>query len=130
MDTIKLMPLVIIVVFAAVLISGARRAPGPAVRRLIAAAERDRRLQGLTDRLAQHPVRVHSVRRRGINERFLIDLGDEEVEIRCFWPPYRDITQLVGLTYRDEVGWMLDVDGPAGRKRVYAWLIDVRATSR
>jgi hypothetical protein len=126
--TIELMPFVIILMFAAVLISGARGARGPELHRLVVAAEREQRLRDLTRRLAQSPVAVSSVRRRGLNQRFLMDLGDEEVDLRCFWPPGIPIEQLVGVTYRDDVGWILDVDGPAGRGRVYAWLLDVRAT--
>lgn len=126
METIKLMPLVVIAMFAAVLLYGLVRSHESEHRALLSSAERDRRLRDLTRRLALHPVAVRSVRRRGINERFLIDLGDEEVDVRCFWPPRVPIEHLVGITHRDDVGWILDVDGPSGRGRVYAWLLDVR----
>jgi hypothetical protein len=104
-ETIKLMPIAIFVMFAAVLLNSARRSRGPELQRLLVADDREQRLLALTRRLAQSPVGVRCVRRRGINERFLIDIGDEEVDVR----------------------WILDVDGPAGRGRLYAWLLEVRA---
>ncbi len=127
METIKLMPFAIFVMFAAVMLNSARRSRGPELQRLLVADDREQRLLALTRRLAQSPVGVRCVRRRGINERFLIDIGDEEVDVRCFWAPAKPIEQLVGVTFRDDVGWILDVDGPAGRGRLYAWLLEVRA---
>lgn len=59
-----------------------------------------------------------------------MDLGDEEVGVPCYWPPDKPIERLIGVTFRDDIGWVLDVDGPAGRGRLYGWLLDVRAASR
>jgi hypothetical protein len=130
METIKLMPLAILVLFGAILINGARHSRGGELRQMLTTADRERRVVELTRRLAQRPAAVLSVRRRGINQRFLIDLGDEEVDIRCYWPPGKPIAQLLDVRFRNNVGWIIDVDGPAGPDRVYAWLLDVRATSR
>ncbi len=84
MGTIKLMPFVIIAMFAAVLILGARRSRSPELQQILSTADRDRRLKDLTRRLADNPAVVWSVRRRGIHQSLVMDLGDEEVDVRCF----------------------------------------------
>ena len=86
---------------------------------------RDHRLQQLSARLALAPVVVRWSRAGGLTNRLVLDLGGEEIDVRCYHAPTQKIAVLTKLFYRPSVGWIIGIDGPNGPDSLAAWLIDV-----
>ena len=86
---------------------------------------RDHRLQQLAARLAQAPAVVRWSRSTQLTNRIVLDIGDEELEARCYHTPARQIAVVTKLFYRPSVGWIIGVDGPNGPATLAAWLVDV-----
>lgn len=86
---------------------------------------RDYRLQQLSARLALAPVVVRGSRARGLTNRLLLDVGGDEIDVRCYHAPTQKIAVLTKLFYRPSIGWVLGIDGPNGPESLAAWLIDV-----
>ena len=56
----------------------------------------------------------------------VLDLGDVRLAARCYRPPDDvPIWQLVAITWRSYVGWVLDVNGPRGYRSIAAWHLDL-----
>lgn len=130
MGSMWLMPLLCAAIVGGALAAGTRRArPMREIDRGAQALVRDDRIAALRERLAREPEVVWSAHRPhrllGQSNRLVLQLDDEQIDASCFWPSTKSITALWGLGFRNAVGWYLDVIGPDGAQRLYAWRLDV-----
>src|SRR5690606_164892 len=91
---------------------------------------RDDRIKALRERLADEPEVVWSVHQPSPflsqTNRLVLQLDREQLDVSCFWPSTKPIAALRGMGFHKAVGWFLDVIGPEGGQRLYAWNLDIR----
>lgn len=128
-DAMWLIPLLCAAIVGGALASGTRHArPTREIDRCAQALVRDDRIHALRERLANEPDVVWSARRPSPlleSNRLVLQLDREQLDVSCFWPSTKPITALRGLGFHNAVGWYLDVLGPEGTQRLYAWRLDI-----
>jgi hypothetical protein len=87
-------------------------------------------VSSLRARLHDEPSLVRSSRSTLLRNRLVLDLGDVELDAFCYRPASAPISRVLAIFYQSSVGWVIDTDGPAGRGRINAWLLQVRPLRR
>lgn len=84
-------------------------------------------LAALSARIEQHgPLHIRRV--RAANEQVMLDLGDVQLSLKCYWPPRTVPSKVVGLSWHNDIGWLVDVDNGGMPFRVYASNVELYAT--
>jgi hypothetical protein len=123
MTSLVLVVLLLVAMLGAILAVGARHRADPrTVETGLRAMLRDDGIVALRARLDDGPEDVTSTRVSAFRNSVVLDLGDVRLAARCYRPPDDGpIWQLVALTWQSYVGWVLDVNGPRGHRRIAAW---------
>ena len=127
MTSLVAVVLVLATMLATILTVGASRRSHPrdadsGMRQLL----REDRICALRARLDRGPTDVEHARVHGLRNSVVLDLGDVRLAARCYRPPDDvPIWQLVALTWRSYVGWVLDVNGPRGHRSIAAWDLEL-----
>jgi hypothetical protein len=130
-----LIPFLCLVCIGAALLVGARR---NRTRRALDGDLRDllreNRVDDLRRRLDDAPAAVRAIRSAGglfaFSNCIVLDLGEEQIHLRCFWPPSAPIDSVHRVWFTHAVGWVVETDGAAGPSRLYAWTLDVIPAAR
>jgi len=127
MTSLMIVVLVLVTMLGTILSFGATRRGDPhtvdhGLRMLL----REDRLAALRSRLDRGPSDVEFARVHSFRNCVVLDLGDVRLAARCYRPPDDvPIWQLVAITWRSYVGWVLDVNGPRGYRSIAAWHLDL-----
>jgi hypothetical protein len=120
------LPFVVALWLGAALGAGVWRRPEHNPDRELAEILDAQEVASLRERLHHEPSFVLSSRASLLRNRLVLDLGDVELDAFCYRPATTPISRVLAIFYQSSVGWVIDTDGPAGRHRVIAWLLQVR----
>ena len=131
MAAMWLIPFLCLGWLGAVLIAGAHHsAPVRAIEEEAQLLVREERIAALRQRLREQPSPVLAIRKpfrlRGHSNGIALDMGAQVLDAWCYLPPQKSIAKLCAVNFDNDVGWVVETDGPDGPARLYAWLLDVR----
>lgn len=73
------------------------------------------------------PLPIHRV--LASDQKVTLDLGEVSLGLLCYWPPRMVPRNVIGLSWNDNVGWLVDVDSNGKTFRVYASRVEVHDTT-
>ncbi len=126
MTGLAYLPLLLAGLLGTILLLGERareRSPEAELRGLV----REHDIAGLMASLRDEPAFVRSSRSSPLRNRMVFDLGDVDLDVRCYTMPRGRIEQITAVYYQSSVGWVVETFGRGRRARFYGWLLDVRS---